>query len=91
MDKNSFLKCQSEILAFKELTVQLEQSAHSDYIAIEYLRNGFDKLNEMLKELQEENEQLNERIYVLEKENITLQIINDSLVSRIADKGGKSQ
>lgn len=88
MDKNSFFKCQAEITAFEDLANQLKQSAHSDYIAMEYLCEGFDKLNKMVSQLQEENEQLNERVYVLEKENITLQIINDSLVNRLADKIG---
>lgn len=51
MDKDSFFKCKAEITAFEDLANQLKQSAHSDYIAMEYLCEGFDKLNKMISQL----------------------------------------
>lgn len=48
-----------------------------------YLAKGFDLLYQTIDMLQRENEELQERIYVLEKENKTLQDMNDSLSNLI--------
>lgn len=85
MDKNSFLKCQSEILAFRDLVVQLEHSANSDHIALGYLNMGMNKICEVMDALQKENTQLREEICVLKEENKILQDINDSLANQFVN------
>ena len=81
--KTHFLELQSRLLPFKDVIVQLKHSAKTDNIAMAYLAKGFDLLYQTIDMLQRENEELQERIYVLEKENKTLQDMNDSLSNLI--------
>lgn len=83
MEKTHFLELQSRLLPFKDVIVQLKHSAKTDNIAMAYLAKGFDLLYQTIDMLQRENEELQERIYVLEKENKTLQDMNDSLSNLI--------